>query len=66
LVDTAKSNWLKNFNVEDWSVTNTTKTKGLTIEGLKVAEMLAFISKEKSIKENVDIALKPALNKVLS
>jgi hypothetical protein len=68
LVEKANSDWLKNFNADDWSVRNT-GAKGLGAESLKVAEILAHLRtqlrKEKSVSDTVDRLLQGAINKLV-
>ena len=68
LVEKANSDWLKNFNAEDWSVKNS-GAKGLGAESLKVAEILAHLrthlKKEKSVSDTVDRLLQGAINKLI-
>ena len=62
----AKDEWITNFSGDDWSYSPDSKGKGLTLEGLKVAEMMAYLTKQADIKTQVDGKLGPAINKLLS
>lgn len=50
LTSKAKEDWIANFSSDDWSYSKEGKGKGLTVEGLKVAEILSFLSKNAEIK----------------
>lgn len=54
---------MKNFNAKEWSINNST-AKSLGAESLKVAEILAYLRKEKGATENIDKLLVEAINKV--
>jgi hypothetical protein len=65
IVSRAKSDWLSNFNADTWSYTTDSKTKGLTLEGLKVAEMLAYTLSNNDLNADVTKKLRTALNKLV-
>lgn len=65
LASKAKDDWLTNFNADDWSYNNQTKGKGLSAEGLKIVEMLAYSLSDKDLKSGISSKLSVALNKLI-
>lgn len=56
--------WLPNFNGEDWSYSSETKDLGLTLEGLKIVEMILHFSKDKELGGKIAPKVKDALTKI--
>ena len=44
LTGKAKDDWITNFNGDDWSYNSDTKGKGITVESIKLVELLAYLS----------------------
>lgn len=56
--------WLPAFNAEDWSYSSETKDAGLTLEGLKIVEMILYFSKDKELNAQIAPKVKDALTKL--
>lgn len=66
VVGKAKDEWINNFNTDDLSYNNATKGKGVTVESLKVAELIAYALDNGDLKDKAANKLKIALNKLIS
>jgi hypothetical protein len=66
LQDKINNDFLSAFNADDWSYSVHTKGKGLSLEGLRVAEMMAYQVDKNTKKDQIETKLKTAVSKLLA